>query len=523
MAVEPIIRTRPCVLRTALNPKVTQLGVERNPFDARRGSSMMFLMGISAALTTIVLVAVVVSGAVQRRTDLLSFRNIFLLGFCFFYGLATIFIAFLDQSGFIYQPQGSGYLPLAIMTPGFAALFMLADGWGQKWSGIQKLVPKVAVPPTTPSLMIGIVLCLLVAVAGLTTGGDYFSATVSQVRPALASCAAGLATYFLVSKKYNPVAWGVFLFVFALSLLLCVTGSIDRRYSLSVFIVVAWVWYYTDLRYKSLAFTLGKMAIIGAVIAFFIVIYSGIRGGAAEDRTIEKRIEQFREASQNPTSVKKGALDSVLYQDAPINTLYIIENYPDIQPLDPFNGLLFFATNPIPRFLWEDKPIGLGSALRDQFGIAANLGPGIIGHGWSEGMWIGVAGYALVFGLLCGVLDRATRENATNPFFLSVFGGSMGNFVGLARGETSLFMVLLVSGAVACLIVLGLMNLVGNSTFRALPMVAPEAVRRLMQRSQEEQGYGGELGDDYGTLPDDDDSLQDPEVAAAYGHDQTTT
>lgn len=481
---------------------------------------MIFLLGLSAALTTIVLVAVVVAGAAQRRTDLLSFRNVFLLGFCFFYGLASVFVAFLDQSGFIYQPQGSGYLPLAIMTPGFAALFMLADRWGQRWDLIQKVVPKVAVPPTTPSIMIGIVFCLLVAVAGLTTSGDYFSALVSQVRPALASCAAGLATYYLICKKYNPVAWGIFLFVFALSLLLCVTGSIDRRYSLSVFIVVAWVWYYTDLRYKSLAFTLGKMAIIGAVVSFFIVIYSGIRGGAAEDRTIDKRIEQFREASQNPTAVQKGALESVLYQDAPINTIYIIENYPDAQPLDPFNGFLFFATNPIPRFLWEDKPIGLGSALRDQFGIAANLGPGIIGHGWSEGMWFGVAGYALVFGLICGVLDRATRENATNPFFLSVFGGSMGNFVGLPRGETSLFMVLLVSGAVACLIILGLINLVGNSTFRALPMVVPDSVRRLMQRSQEQDESGSDYGDDYGTLPNDEDTLQDPEVAAAYGNEQ---
>lgn len=475
---------------------------------------MLFLLGLSAVLTALVLTFIMVSGALQRRTDLLSFRNIFLLGFCYFYGLATFFVAFLDQSGFIYQPSGAGYMPLAICTPLFAALFLLADGWGHRWNAAQKIVPKLAIPPTTPSIVIGIVLCLLLAIAGLSPMGDYFSALLSQVRPALASCAAGLATYYLVSKKYNPIAWALFLFVFALAILLCVTGSIDRRYSLSVFLVVAWVWYFTDLRYRHLFTTLGKLAMIGSVIAVFIVIYSGIRGGEAEERTFSKRIEQLSEASANPTQVKKGTLDSVLYQDAPINTLYIIENYPENQPLDPFNGLLFFATNPIPRFLWENKPIGLGSALQQQFSIAANLGPGIIGHGWSEGMWLGVVGYALVFGLICGVLDRATAEQAANPFFLSVFGGSMGNFVGLARGETSLFMVLLVSGAIACVLVLWLMNLVGNSTFRALPLVVPDALRRLQQSQAESDA----AADDYGTY-DDADTLQDPEVAAAYASD----
>jgi len=487
---------------------------------------MLVVLGISAVATTAALLLMMASGALQRRTDLLSFRNFFLLGFCFFYGLATFFLAFMDPGGFIYSPNGSGYLPLAICTPLFAAIFLLGDRWGHRFDLAQRLVPKLSIVPTTASLFFGIGLCLLLAVLGLFPLGDYFTALLAQVRPGLASCAAGLATYYLISKKFNPIAWALFLGVFVLSLLICVTGGIDRRYSLSVFLVVGWVWYFTDLRYKNIGFTLSKLAIGGAVVAMFLVVYSGIRGVGEEQRSFTARAELLRDAARNPTEVKKGALESVLFQDAPINTIYIMENYPLNQSLDPFNGLIFFATNPIPRTMWENKPLGLGYSLQMQFGIEANLGPGIIGHGWSEGMWLGVIGYALIFGLISGVLDRATATNATNPFFLSVYGAEMGNYVGLPRGETSLFLVICFSGAVACIIVLGLMNLVGKTTFQALPLVMPDSVRRLMQSQAQAQAQGdaqdqqfdGQTRDDYG-LQEDHDTLQDPEVAAAYGQE----
>lgn len=475
---------------------------------------MLVLMGISAIVTMLGLVTYLAIGVVKREHDLLSFRTLFALGFCFFYGLATIFVAFMEQTGFIYQPSGEGYLPLAICTPVFAILFVVADRWGGKLGFAQKIVPKLDIPPTTASIFLGIAICEIVAVFALTPLGDYFTASLGQVRPGLAACAAGLATYYLLSQRFNPIAWMVFLGVFTLSLLICVSGGTDRRFALSVFMVSAWVWYYFDLRYRSLSNTLSKMAALGVLIAFFLVFYSGFRNVSKDEWAFANRVEQFKTATTGQTLVQKGAFESVLYQDAPINTLYIMENYPSGQALDPFNGLIFFVTNPIPRILWEDKPIALGEDLRRQFGINANLGPGIIGHGWSEGLWIGVAGYAIFFGLMCGIVDRAIRDKAANPFFISIIGCSLGNIVGLPRGETSLFMVLWFSSVVAAAMLLGGMGMVMNPIFRSLPVIMPDRVRDwLAGASPEGSGYD----DDFGVTQDE--SLQDPQIARAYVED----
>ncbi|MBU6414333.1 MAG: oligosaccharide repeat unit polymerase [Planctomycetes bacterium] len=475
---------------------------------------METLLGISAIVTTAMLLLFVANGVFRREHDLMSYRTFFVVGFCFFYGLATVFVAFMEQAGFIYIPTGEGYLPLAICTPLFAIVYMVSDRFGGKLSVAQRIIPKLDIPPTTASLFLGIALCEIVAIIALTPLGDYFTALLAQVRPGLAACAAGLATYYLVSSKFNPIAWMIFLGVFTLSLLICVSGGTDRRFALSVFMVTAWVWYYFDLRYRSMANIVGKMAVAGGVVVFFLIFYSGFRNVSKDEWSFANRVEQFKTASTGPSVIRDDAVRSVLFQDAPINTLYIMENYPSTQALDPFNGLIFFVTNPIPRFLWENKPIALGVNLQQQFGINANLGPGIIGHGWSEGLWIGVAGYALFFGLLCGIIDRALKNNAANPFFMSVFGSSLGNVIGLPRGETSLFLVLWFSTTVASAMILGGMGMVMNPVFRSLPIVMPERVRNWLLGAEVE---GADHEHDYGTTSDD--SLQDPQVAQAYMED----
>jgi hypothetical protein len=476
---------------------------------------MLLLMGISAIVTMIGLFTYLAIGVIRREHDLLSYRTFFVVGFCFFYGLATSFVVFKeDQAGFIYQPTGEGYLPLALCTPIFAILFVIADKWGAKIGFAQKIIPKIDIPPTTASLFLAIALFEVTAIAALTPLGDYFTALLAQVRPGLAACAAGLATYYLVSQRFNPVAWMIFLGVFALSLLICMSGGTDRRFALGVFMVCAWVWYYFDLRYRSLSNVLGKMAAVGAIIAFFLVFYSGFRNVSKDEWALANRVEQLKTATTNPTLVQKGALESVLYQDAPINTLYIMENYPTGQALDPFNGLIFFVTNPIPRFLWEDKPIALGVNLQRQFGINANLGPGIIGHGWSEGLWFGVAGYAIFFGLMTGIIDRGIRDKSVNPFFITVFGSSLGNVIGLPRGETSLFMVLWFSTMVAATMLFWGMGVALNPVFRSLPLVIPDRVREWLEGANTQESSSA---DDYGTL--EGDSLQDPQIARQYAEE----
>jgi hypothetical protein len=435
---------------------------------------MGLLLTISALATTIAVVAFILHDALIRKNNILSYRNFFLLGFIFFYGVATAFLMILaDGSGEVYTPEGSGFGPLAVLIPTFVLFFAFAWKIGHKWNWTGKVIPKVELPVNTPGIMIGIAALLGVAALGLAAPTSYLGGVFTQMRPGLAASAAGLATYFLLAQIRNPIAWAVFAATFVFASLLSVAGGTDRRFVLGVFIVVVWVWYYHSLRFRPILTTVTKLGVLGAVATMFIILYSGIRHAGEARANIGARAEQLVTALADPT-VSNAALNQVLYQDAPVNTIYIIESYPRDNALDPFNGILFFLSNPIPRFFWPDKPVGLGYALQQQFNIAANLGPGIIGHGWAEGMWFGVIGYALFFGILVGVLDRLIRDRATNPYYVAVMGSFMGNFIALPRGETSLFGVLIVTGVVGSLGILWLVNTVLGPALRAFtPLVIP--------------------------------------------------
>lgn len=471
---------------------------------------MQLLLAASAILTTLLVGGWMCYDAFVRGNALLTYRNFFLLGFLFFYGAATSFITLLGKGGGeIYTPEGQGYGVLAVLIPGFAVFYILANHWGSKLKFPSKLVPKLELPVNTPAILTFIGIMLFVAGLGLIAPNSYAGAVLMQMRPGLAAAAVGLATYFVLAQKRNPIAWIIFGGVFIFGSLLSVAGGTDRRFVLGVFIVVVWVWYYYSLRFRSVKSTVAKLVVLGAAGVFFIVLYSGIRHVGRSDLNIGARADQFLTSFQDPT-VKKGALESVLYQDAPINTLYIIETYPRDNPLDPFNGLLFYVSNPIPRFLWPEKPVGLGYALQQQFNIAANLGPGIIGHGWAEGMWVGVVGYALVFGLITGVLDRLMRERAENPYYVAVMGSFMGNYLGLSRGETSLFMVLITTGLVGAFAILMVGRVTLSPLFAAFrPLVIPIPGTPSYEQEAWQEGSS-----------DAEPDYVDQDLAAAYGEPQ---
>jgi hypothetical protein len=104
----------------------------------------------------------------------------------------------------------------------------------------------------------------------------------------------------------------------------------------------------------------------------------------------------------------------------------------------------------------------------------ANLGAGIIGHGWFEGGFVGVALYALVFGLIVGVADRAIAERAWNPYFIALMGCHLGNVFGLARGDTALFLLEIMVGLFACTCLLWLIkNTYGHAAGAFAPLPLP--------------------------------------------------
>jgi len=449
-----------------------------------------------------------------RRWDAFSWRNLFLLGFLHFYLLGTIFTAGSTYWSDRYMASSHAWMLLAILIPVTFFLFLASASIGAKLRSLTKLIPPANFPISATGVLTIIVVCVLGAGAALVIQSGYLALIAYQLKGGLATTAVGLATYYLLARKFNPFSWLVFFSTLAAAGFVAMVGGSGRRALLGVFIAVPWIWYFTDLRYRSVAGTIVKIGAVGFAAVVALAIYTGFRQEgrmAGTGVSAGLRAQQVVEAVKSP-QIERSQFELMLYTDTATNTLYILDTYPSGFDYQPFQGLMFILANPIPRSIWPDKPEALGVTLMDAMGTSANLGPGIIGHGWSEGGAIGVVLYAIFFGLLMGVVDQSLRDRAWNPYYLAVMGAGLGNVIALPRGDTPLFLLQIVASIVASF---GVVYAVGIP-FRALfaagpPLPIPDAPPPGTEEYDDEYDWYDEQEPD----PDDADLAHDRADSAA--------
>lgn len=444
---------------------------------------------------------------VTRKRDLLSMRNMFLLGMAFFYGSASVIYGFTGAGP--YSPEGSGPLLLAVLIPVFIVCFILGEKILGRSTLLSRLLPPAHMTPSTPGLIVTIGIMIVGSIGALLAGSggsavgvgySYGGVLALNFRAGLATAGMGLATYFLLAKRFNPMAWGVFLTALASTTVVTLAAGTGRRAWLGVMVVIPWVWYYATLRYKPITRGVLKIAVPGAAGLFFLFVYSGVRHEYGKrDKTAMDQIQVLKEMAANPAITAK-ATTQVLVQDTPMNTVFVLETYGSAQDHAPLEGLVYVLATPIPRSVWQDylpgeKPNALGIIIQDLLRAPANLGPGIIAHGWYEAAFVGVVYYALFFGAFVGILDRALAREATNPYFVAVMGSALGNVIALPRGDTPLFLVQILAGWFAAYVVFYGIKILMGSVFAGFPAleVAPPINEDW---DGEEYDYGSEESPD---------------------------
>lgn len=430
---------------------------------------------ILSCLLVIAICGGLLARAVFRRTsDVLSIRNLFLLGFMFFYGTAGLFFALGGFTSENYTAQGAGPLILAGSQLLFLGIFLLFDHYGRRWHAPTKLLPKVELTPSTPALLTCIAVMMTASLATLFIGvPGYLTVLVMQFRGGLAAAAVALATYYVLSQRFNPVAWTVLAITLAIGAVATTAGTSGRRDFVGVLAAIMWMWYFASLRYRNLALLVPKLALPALAGTAVLIAYSGVRHDVARDADFATRAGQFKQVLTDPGSVTTEGLTKLFAQDAPANTTFIIENYPDNYQQKPLVGALYVVGMPVPRSLWPTKPVGLGIEIQDQMNAVATLAPGIIGHGWYELGIVGIIYYAIFFGLFCGVLDRVLMLRAGNPFLIAALGAALGNTIALPRGDTPLFFVQILAAYTAVFVVLTALNIALGSVFRGFAPLSP--------------------------------------------------
>lgn len=443
-----------------------------------------------------------------RRYDLLSWRNILLLGFMHFFGIGSYFTALYPAGTEFYAAGPGAIAAMSMALPAFLLVFMLACRFGARWRGLRRLLPPLELPITAPGLLISIVVLTTAGLIGsLIPMGSYIAAFVVQFKGGLTATATGLATYFLIARRFNPIAWMVFFGTLGAALLIGTVGSIERRSTIGVILAVGWMWWYFSLRERGAVPTLIRLGSLGAVGVVVLLAYAGIRGrtggGGASGFGIGHRSQQITELIKNPT-IAKGSVQNMLFSDTPPISMFIIENYPDPYPYVPFHGALYILSNPIPRSMWPGKPEGMAVIVEKQMKAQANLGIGIIGHGWAEGGWVGVLGYAAFFGFAAGAVDSLIRRRAWNPYFVSAIGSCLGQLVAVPRGETSLFFLLVMAGFIGTAAVLYFTKLLSGAVMAAAPPVLTPVNAWIAEDSggEEEQGFPeDQTADEFAGVP----------------------
>jgi hypothetical protein len=469
------------------------------------------LMTLSALVFAGIL-ALLARNLVSRRYDVFSFRNLFLFGFLIFYAIASFFEALWTFNAELYVPGPDGYRKLILAIPLFLLVFALGCRLGVRMRWPERVVPRLQLPVTSFGVLVSIAALLaagvLASILGMTS---YLNVLMVQFKGGLVCAALALATFYLLVRKSNPLSWVVFLGTFACAAVVSTVGEIGRRQLLGAVLAVGWMWYYYRLRERASGWMLAKLSALAVVVVVVIGTYTYVRFEASggDTRTgydFGTRFQQLRSLVTNPR-LERRMVFSMFLQDTPVNTMYVMETYPETYEYVPFNGLVFFLGNPIPRAIWPEKPEAMGMVVQRQLQVGANLGIGIIGHGWVEGGWTGIVGYALFFGVLLAALDRLVRQRWENPYFMAAVGCSLGNILALARGETSLFLLLATAGFVGSAVVLALVRLVlGPVMAAAAPLVfaRPETGTGDQPEDADASGYATPVSDgdpSYGELP----------------------
>lgn len=433
------------------------------------------LLYLSGFLVCVIIGAVFARDTYLRKHDPLSWKYLFLAGYVVFFGTGLIFTVIYSIGSEMHVASEGSKGMMAVAAVGFLILFLAFFNLGGRFRLADKWFPKVALPKTTPGALISLGTSLAMVVASMAfpaTGESFATALVAFFRGGMCATACGLATYWLLTQKFNPISWAVFFGTVGICLIASISGESGRRSMLGVLMVVPWVWYYLALRNQPLRSWLPKAGVLMFLGFVLLVGYSGVR---ASLRTSTKSVNELVSALMQSATSADLSRDTLgrdlFYQDAATNSMWIMDSYGETYQQRPFHGLYWFVTNPIPRSMWPDKPEALGLEISRQMNIQANLGPGVIGHGWAEAGWIGIIYYAVFLGFIFGIADRLLQLRADNPYFVVVMGSALGQMIAMSRGDTPLFLLQTTMAMLFSMAVLYGLKMVFGTVMAAFPVL----------------------------------------------------
>jgi hypothetical protein len=425
-------------------------------------------------LTTVGLTVYIIRQYLRGEHDLLSYRNLFLVGFIHFQSTSA-FLSGLTNEPWRGQPFApKSYYLFAIGLVVFTLTFIWAYNRKTIPRIMGKIVPVRSPLPAPTWLYAGVVIGVLtgiISIAIVRANVPVLSQIAAQTVFGGMTFAVILAIYMWVKSPANPFNVILVLILPLFTIALSTIGSHGRRELVGVMIGLVWGIYLFKWRYELPSRTLMRFAIMGIVAAVPLILYTSVRGvhhGAwGVDEQDVGTIARMRLKGLMTADLFKDGVLPIMFTDTGLCSVYAIDRWGTDydKPHEPFFSAKYVLVNPIPRAFWPEKPIAYGKTMplsykKHEF-MVVTFGPGVIGHAWHEFGLIGFPLFGLAFGSICKMMDARVFRQALNPFVIAAAGAILGHVIGMPRGDIGVFMLNAIGGSISAfgtVLLLGLVS-----------------------------------------------------------------
>jgi hypothetical protein len=409
---------------------------------------MRYLISIYLLFVGLAIVLRILKDARSGKVELFSIRNMFLAGFLVFQVTSAILGLGFHIFGDI-RPENFRSTPViyAIMVTAF--MFFFFWGYGKEWGVLRRIRISGSGWDGPAGGWILVSLIMLVFGAMLKIGlvsVPFVNIVASQMGHGVLAAAAGCAAWGWAKDFKNPGIATMAMAVLVAASMLMLYRAFGRRPVLGVALAFGWAMYWGLWRAMPIGMLLRRMTIWGSVALFMLLAYSASRSSAAQ---FEKRgIAEVMRAivKVRPSDIGQSIAAIFTGQNAGPLSMWCIETYPAVYPVDPLHQVKYLVSMPIPRQYFPGKPDALGKIIVEhgyiRFKGAGNqysVGSGIIGHAAHDFPWIALPLYAVGLGWMIRLVDEKVRYSLHLPATLIALGTTLGQVLAIPRGESALF------------------------------------------------------------------------------------
>ena len=405
---------------------------------------MSFFVGLLFLTQSLWIVRRMIVDAIRRDVELLSLRNMFLLGFLNFVSASATTSLLLGDYG-LMRIDSPGMTGLWMFILSCAFLFLFLRNWRRsriadrisRFGFRERIVSNMGLIATAWAVVGVAFVCRfplsVIPFVGIVTG---------IIAAGMFNAAVGIGAWAWIKQPLNPVYGLNFVGLLLACSVLLLAGAFGRREILGLLISVAFAAYWARFRFSETTGLIIRVGVLTSLAFVPMVLFTATRGDDRRERTGAEYLTAF--VSVSPGEFAEASRDLLSGQMAASNSMWLIEHMGKTHPYDFLHSLRYMVEKPIPRMYYPGKTDGLGHTIVSDaavygFADSFTIGPGIIGHVWNDFPWVALFLYPWLLGLALGALDRLILRYKNDACMIAICAAGVGHIIGMPRGDLGNF------------------------------------------------------------------------------------